>query len=614
MADLENMLLEAAGRTSSPHRKRHNSNSTSSKPRNQKSKRGDDAGSESRGEDSDAEGGGASKKKPPSSSRNVPLKKRLDLTKTERELGHEGELLEDDDDDDEDEESDVGSDLYKNEDDKQRLANMTELEREMILSDRAAKKGEKEFKEQLRMKRDTNNNATSKNMINHQSPLPPPPPPSSSSKVRSSTRHAERTAAKGDVLSELRAKRMKQQVVDTHHGKPSSSSTNKGIPMKKKAVTTSSSSSQSESGDSDRDSSEGLADSDDDDDKNMLRESNMPTFEEIKEITIRRSRLVKWLNEPFFEELIVGCFVRIGIGKSESGAVYRLCMVQSVDCGDPNRHYKVENRITHKYLVCVWGSESSAKRFQMAVVSDSSPLEKEFRQWVREIERSCSQMPSKASVLDKREAIRRTNNYVYSAATVKQMLEEKKAAPTRPLNVAVEKDKLKRLMEVAKSKNDEAEVQRICAKLLELDAAREARDNDSRAKRLAEMNRKNKVDNFKNLSNKKRVEEPSVSAGNAVGFKATEAALEAAASAGKLVDTLAPVDCGTESNMMHDFELPISLAELKDLGGPQGLKNGFLARKQKIEATVGLQVPENDGGRHALTLTISDYKRRRGLL
>ncbi|RYR02086.1 hypothetical protein HN51_039500 [Arachis hypogaea] len=668
MADLENMLLEAAGRTSSPHRKRHNSNSTSSKPRNQKSKRGDDGGSESRGEDSDAEGGGASKKKPPSSSRNVPLKKRLDLTKTERELGHEGELLEDDDDDDddEDEESDVGSDLYKNEDDKQRLANMTELEREMILSDRAAKKGEKEFKEQLRMKRDTNNNATSKNMINHQSPLPPPPPPSSSSsKVRSSTRHAERTAAKGDVLSELRAKRMKQQVVDTHHGKPSSSSTNKGIPMKKKAATTSSSSSQSESGDSDRDSSEGLADSDDDDDKNMLRESNMPTFEEIKEITIRRSRLVKWLNEPFFEELIVGCFVRIGIGKSESGAVYRLCMVQSVDGGDPNRHYKVENRITHKYLVCVWGSESSAKRFQMAVVSDSSPLEKEFRQWVREIERSCSHMPSKASVLDKREAIRRTNNYVYSAATVKQMLEEKKAAPTRPLNVAVEKDKLKRLMEVAKSKNDEAEVQRICAKLLELDAAREARDKDSRAKRLAEMNRKNKVDNFKNLSEHRnlqvnlklgeagydpfsrrwtrsrnyynaegkeikqeeshqvsnnrekheiKVEEPSVSAGNAVGFKATEAALEAAASAGKLVDTLAPVDCGTESNMMHDFELPISLAELKDLGGPQGLKNGFLARKQKIEATVGLQVPENDGGRHALTLTISDYKRRRGLL
>lgn len=39
-----------------------------------------------------------------------------------------------------------------------------------------------------------------------------------------------------------------------------------------------------------------------------------------------------------------------------------------------------------------------------------------------------------------------------------------------------------------------------------------------------------------------------------------------------------------------------------------------MTRKQWIEATVGCKVPENDGRRHALTLTVSDYKRRRGLL
>ena len=673
MADLENMLLEAAGRTSSPVRKRH-------KLRNPRSKRDgsafSDGGSDSRGEDSDE--GNAASKRP--SSRNVPLKKRLDLSKRVsisndqenqgegREMEHgvasrEGESSE---------ESDVGSDLYKNEDDKQRLAKMTELEREMILSDRAAKKGEKEFKEQLRMKRDdNNNNATSK--TNNQSPLPP-----SSSKVRSSARHAERTAAKGDVLSELRAKRMKQQVLDTRGKSASASrvgSTSKGLSslMKQKPGTSAastSSSSQSESGirtDSERDSSDdgGLADSDDD--KNM-RESEMPTFEDIKEITIRRSRLVKWLNEPFFEELIVGCFVRIGIGRSESGPVYRLCMVQNVDGGDRNKHYKVENRVTHKYLVCVWGSESSAARFQVAVVSDSAPLEKEFRQWVREAERTCCQMPSKLNVLEKREAIRKTNTYIYSAATVKQMLEEKKAAPTRPLNIAVEKDRLKRQLEIAKSKNDETEVERICVKLVELEATRQARENDARAIRLAEMNRKNKAENFKNLSEHRHVnanlkageagydpfsrrwtrsrnyynaegkekdskaggvgennegkgerdetkgEEGGSKSTKVVGVEATEAALEAAANAGKLVDTMAPVDRGTESNMLHDFDLPISLAALMDFGGPQGLRNGFLARKQKIEATVGMRVPENDGGRHALTLTISDYKRRRGLL
>ena len=44
--------------------------------------------------------------------------------------------------------------------------------------------------------------------------------------------------------------------------------------------------------------------------------SEVPTFEDIKEITIRRSNLAKWFMEPFFEEFIVGCFVRVGIGRS----------------------------------------------------------------------------------------------------------------------------------------------------------------------------------------------------------------------------------------------------------------------------------------------------------
>ncbi|KAK7379170.1 hypothetical protein VNO80_04623 [Phaseolus coccineus] len=657
MADLENMLLEAAGRTSSPVRKRH-------KPRNSKSKceggaAFSDGGSNSREEDSDE----GANKKPQRYSSHVPLKKRLDVSRRSSNNSirneHGGGDLEDgvpDRDGGSSEESDVGSDLYKNEDDKQKLANMTELEREMILSDRATKKCDKEFKEKMRLKRE-NKNASAKTSSAANSSHHP-----SSAKVRSSARHAERTASKGDVLSELRAKRMKQQILDPHDKLGKASASGSSGKQKSGVTASPSSSSQSESvirSDSERDSSDdgGLGDSDDD--KN-IHESKMPTFENIREITIRRSKLVKWLNEPFFEELIVGCFVRIGIGKSESGPVYRLCIVQRVDGGDPNKHYKVENRVTHKYLVCVWGSENSAKKFQVAVISDSAPLEREFRHWVREVERTGSQLPSKMSVLEKKEAIRRTSAYVYSAATVKQMLEEKKSAPSRPLNIAVEKDRLKNLLEVAKCKNDEAEMDRILRKLADLEASRKSRENDTKALRLAEMNRKNKVANFKNLSEHKQfnanlkageegydpfsrrwtrsrnyygkdteknedkgekdgeVSKGEEKEGEAVttkaGVEVTELALQAAAEEGKLIDTNAPVDGGTELNMLHDFNLPISLAELKNFGGPQGLKNGFLARKQKIEATVGCRVSENDGSRHALTLTISDYKRRRGLL
>ncbi|KAJ9690402.1 hypothetical protein PVL29_012850 [Vitis rotundifolia] len=658
MADLENLLLEAAGRTGTAGRNRH------SLPPSRRRREGSysDDGSDSKDDDSDEDRGYSSRK--PSGSQ-VPLKKRLDPTERDDDHGspEEGDDDGSDREGDSSDDSDVGSDLYKNEDDRQQLAQLTELEREMILTDRATKKTDKKLHEKLRSKRGKEKTQSRKES----------PPLQLSRGVRSSARSADRAAAKDDALNELRAKRLKHQDPEAHRKLRDASrggSSNRGFsPVKRRAFTAASlsSSSQSESDGGSRSEDEGSTGDgamvDSDDDRGIG--SDVPTFEDIKSITIRRSKLAKWFMEPFFEELIVGCFVRVGIGKSRSGPIYRLCMVRNVDASDPDRHYQLENKTTYKYLNCVWGNENSSARWQMAMVSDSGPLLEEFNQWVKEVERSGSRMLTKQDILEKREAIQKTNMFVYSAATVKQMLQEKKSASSRPLNVAAEKDRLRREMEVALSKHDQAEVERINTRLQQLEASRKSKEKDAKAIRLAEMNRKNRAENFKNASESKRVntslkageagydpfsrrwtrsrnyyvskpgggdeaaavangEAPAAFAGAGsngtggkgaeVGVAATAAALEAAADAGKLVDTSAPVDQGTESNTLHDFELPISLAGLQKFGGPQGALAGFMARKQRIEATVGCRVPENDGRRHALTLTVGDYKRRRGLL
>lgn len=660
MADLENLLLEAAGRTNAAGRNRH------SHPQSRRQREGSysDAGSDSRDDDSDDDRGYASRK--PSGSQ-VPLKKRLDPTERDDDVGSQDEG-EDEDvgserEGDSSDESDVGDDLYKDDDDRRKLAGMSELQREMILSDRASKKNDKHLYESLRAKMDKGKTAPSRKET----------PPLPSSRIRSSARSADRAAAKDDALNELRAKRLKQQDPEAHRKLGDSSRGNgnnrRFSPTKRKPLTAPSLSSSSQSESESRFQSEdegstgdgGMIDSDD---ERSMPGSDGPTFEDIKEITIRRSKLAKWLMEPFFEDLIVGCFVRVGIVRSRSGPIYRLCLVRNVDATEPDRQYKLENKITHKYLNVIWGNESSAARWQMAMVSDSAPLEEEYKQWVKEVERTGGRMLSKQDILDKKEAIQKVNNFVYSAATVKQMLQEKKSASARPLNIAAEKDRLRREMDVALSKNDEAEVERIKARLQQLEASRRLQMKDAKAIRLAEMNRKNRVENFKNASElrpmkdlkageagydpfsrrwtrsrnyyvsnvgeaNEAVEAAGISdnvtpasestrtgTGNTAdaGMAATAAALEAAAGAGKLVDTNAPVDGGTESNSLHNFELPISLAMLQKFGGAMGAQAGFLARKQRIEATVGRQVPENDGRRHALTLTVSDYKRRRGLL
>lgn len=643
MADLENLLLEAAGRTNSAGRNRHSASSS------KRRREGSYSGSDSRDDDSDDNRVYGSRK--PSGSQ-VPLKKRLDPTERDDDQGSQEEG------DYDGGASEHGGDS-SNESDDDNHGQMTELEREMMIFERDDKKVDKNLRDKFRSRREERSTRSTKET---------PPLPSSRS-ARLAARSADRAAAKDDALNELRAKRLKQQDPEAHRRLRDASRGSSGSrvlsPVKRKAFTPAglSSSSQSESESRSHSDDEGstgdggMADSDDD----GAPGSGRPTYDDIKEITIRRSKLAKWFMEPFFEELIVGCFVRLGIGRSRNGPIYRLCMVRNVDATEPDRSYKLDNKTTCKYLNVTWGNESSAARWQMAMASDSPPLEEEFKQWVREVERNGGRMPSKQDVLEKKEAIQKINTFVYSAATVKQMLQEKKTASSRPLNVAAEKDRLRRELEVAQSRHDEVDVERIKKRLQELEASRDSKVKDAKAIRLAEMNRKNRVENFKNASELKRVN-TSLKAGEAgydpfsrrwtrsrnyyiskpgeevtaetngdkngvpagangvegaageVGMAATEAALEAAAGAGKLVDTNAPLDLGTESNMLHDFELDISLNALKKFGGPQGVLAGFMARKQRIEGTVGCQVPENDGRRHALTLTVGDYKRRRGLL
>ncbi|TQD76132.1 hypothetical protein C1H46_038325 [Malus baccata] len=93
-------------------------------------------------------------------------------------------------------ESDVGSDLYKDKDNRRKLAEMSKLQRELILSERAQKKDDKSLKEKFQPKWDKGKAP--------QSPKETPPLPSS--RVHSTARSADRAAFKDDALNELRLK------------------------------------------------------------------------------------------------------------------------------------------------------------------------------------------------------------------------------------------------------------------------------------------------------------------------------------------------------------------------------------------------------------------------
>ena len=203
-------------------------------------------------------------------------------------------------------------------------------------------------------------------------------------------------------------------------------------------------------------------------------------------------------------------------------------------------------------------------------------------------------------------------------------------------------------MELAESRNDYSEVKRIKVRLEELEVlSLQRKIKDAKALMLAQMNKKNKAENFKNASEikplnlnlkageavydpftwrwtqsqnyydtKAKVAEDNIDANKEEdAAKVEEAiAIETAEDDGKLVDTDAPISEYAKVYSLHDFELPISLVGMQKYGVAQGAPLTFMVRKQNIESTCGVQVPSNDGRRHSMTLTVNDYKRRRGPL
>lgn len=95
----------------------------------------------------------------------------------------------------------------------------------------------------------------------------------------------------------------------------------------------------------------------DEEDGGMVEEFEVDV-DDIRSIIIFRRWFLKWFMELFFEEIIVGCFVRIGIGVLSMGSsIYCCCFVKNVDVKDFDKVYKFENCMIYKYLNFVWGDE-----------------------------------------------------------------------------------------------------------------------------------------------------------------------------------------------------------------------------------------------------------------
>mmetsp|Transcript_20384 Transcript_20384/g.60889 ORF Transcript_20384/g.60889 Transcript_20384/m.60889 type:complete len:567 (-) Transcript_20384:8-1708(-) len=180
-----------------------------------------------------------------------------------------------------------------------------------------------------------------------------------------------------------------------------------------------------------RRSAAAAAAADDDDDFGMPEEDEEEedaaeaTLDEIQQIRLSRHKLEKWCHEPFFDDLVEGCFVRITIGTSnETGqSVYRCAEIVNVE---DRQSYSFGKTRTRKALKLRHGDQE--RNFRMEFVSNAKIEPSEFRKWQEAMVDNDLRPATRGHVERKLKALEEARNFKHTTNHVRKIVEEKQKA------------------------------------------------------------------------------------------------------------------------------------------------------------------------------------------
>jgi hypothetical protein len=135
--------------------------------------------------------------------------------------------------------------------------------------------------------------------------------------------------------------------------------------------------------------------------------------EQLERVRLKRSRLEAWVEEPFFESVATGCFVRVGVGTDLSGSgeqIYRIAEVVGVSLG--STAYKLGEKTTKKRLLLEIAG--SRKVFAMTFVSNSNFTPDELRKYRKQLEEKMLPRKTQRELDDKVAALLKAKSYVYN--------------------------------------------------------------------------------------------------------------------------------------------------------------------------------------------------------
>ncbi|GIX92916.1 RNA polymerase-associated protein RTF1 homolog [Caerostris darwini] len=381
--------------------------------------------------------------------------------------------------------------LMGDEEDKARLAQMTEKEREQEIYNRVEKrevlKTRFEIEKKLRLAKKKEQKMKAKK---EEMKLKTDASSRSKERRRMVEENKDKLDKKAQAIKDLRERREKkrklaelqqQKEVDEAKEEEEADSDDKDSqqPMKKLRA------SDIYSDDDDEDASGNERDnqseasyhsrSEDEEETGGKKSEFVSTKEELSKIRLSRYKLEKWVHAPFFAKTVIGCFVRIGIGANNGNPVYRVAEVS--DVVETAKIYQLGATRTNKGLRLKFGLQDRV--FRLEFVSNKDFSDSEFHKWRETVLLENIALPTLDDVDKKVKDIQVALNYQYKEDDIENIVKEKERFKKNPHNYAMRKTQLMKNKEMCDLEGDlegsrsyQAELDRIEERAKELDNMR----------------------------------------------------------------------------------------------------------------------------------------------
>lgn len=92
-----------------------------------------------------------------------------------------------------------------------------------------------------------------------------------------------------------------------------------------------------------------------------MRNLPVSNVDEVNKVRMSRFRLDQWVHMPYFSNVVVGSYVRIGIGTNDGRSIYRVAEV--IEVVEMAKAYNIIKSPTNKVLKIRHGSQ--VRMFEM---------------------------------------------------------------------------------------------------------------------------------------------------------------------------------------------------------------------------------------------------------